>query len=71
MANTDSNPQSFLSEPERKVLAEICKKHGLDVADVEYLLNLERDMQSMGRRHGIHMQIRDHVATIAAGMSKK
>jgi hypothetical protein len=71
MDSNNTPTTSFLSDSERSMLAEICSKHGLEAADVEALLNLEREKQSMGRRRGIHLQIREHVEGIAQRSSAK
>lgn len=47
------------------MLATICDQHELETRDVEFLLDLERQMLGMGRRHGIHQRIRSHIEEIA------
>jgi hypothetical protein len=39
------------------LLGELCKKHGISASVLNQLLELERDLLGMGRRHGLYEKI--------------
>lgn len=39
------------------LLGEICRQHGVPLALLNQLLELERDLLGMGRRHGLNEKI--------------
>ncbi len=57
---------SLLSDDELDLLATLAGEHDLRVDDLTELIERERAVQGMGRRHGIHMFINQHVAEIAS-----
>jgi hypothetical protein len=48
---------AILNMDEEALLAEICKKHDVPQMVLTELLELERDLFGMGRRHGLYEKI--------------
>jgi hypothetical protein len=57
---------SLLSEDEMALLTVLASEHDLRPNDLIELIERERSVQGMGRRHGIHQSIKQHVAQIAS-----
>ena len=56
---------TLFSEDELNLLGQIAAAHDLESSDIVPLLDLERRMEHMGRRHGIHQEIRARIGSIA------
>lgn len=46
-----------LTVDDEALLGELCKQHGVPLAVLSQLLELERDLLGMGRRHGLYERI--------------
>jgi len=46
-----------LSMDDEALLGELCKQHGVPLTALSQLLELERDLFGMGRRHGLNEKI--------------
>lgn len=57
---------SLLSDDELSLLGTLAGEHNLRVDDLTQLIERERSVQGMDRRHGIHQWIKHHVAEIAS-----
>lgn len=62
---------SLLSDDELDLLSTLAGEHDLRAADIVALIEKERSVQGMGRRHGIHMFIRQHIVDVAARRLKE
>lgn len=56
---------SLLSDDELVLLETLAGEHNLRADDLIELIERERAVQGMGRRHGIHQWIKQHIAEIA------
>jgi hypothetical protein len=50
---------SALTADDETLLGELCKQHGVPPAVLNQLLDLERELFGMGRRHGLYEKIGD------------
>jgi hypothetical protein len=57
---------SLLSDDELDLLSLLAGEHNLHLDDITQLIEKERAVQGMGRRHGIHMFIRQHISEVAS-----
>jgi hypothetical protein len=57
---------SLLSDDELALLETLAGEHELQVDDLTEMIERERSVQGMGRRHGIHQWIKQHIAGIAS-----
>jgi hypothetical protein len=48
---------ALLNMEDEALLGEICKQHGVSPTTLNQLLDLERDLFGMGRRHGLYEKI--------------
>jgi hypothetical protein len=46
-----------LNTEDEALLGEVCKEHDVPLATLTQLLELERDLLGMGRRHGLNERI--------------
>ncbi len=58
--------ENLFSPDELALLDALAGEHDLQRAEVIALIDKERSMQGMGRRHGINIFIRGHIGEVAA-----
>jgi hypothetical protein len=63
----DANGLTLFSNDELDLLGRIASADDLKSSDIVPLLDLERRMEHMGRRHGIHQEIRARIGSVAEG----
>ena len=58
--------ENLFSQDELALLDTLAGEHDLRREDITALIDKERSMQGMGRRHGINIFIRGHIGDVAA-----